>query len=104
MYGTQIEKNGQIIRRSKNLRGLVDYARVSPVVRIESTPVKGHEVCGTMRVFYKDGAVSRANFASYHIMIDWIRNRRTWRGAKRVMQGPDVDHLTKPRVIAGGLK
>lgn len=98
---TNIIKNGQIIRTSKNLRGMRDYARVSPVVRIESSPVLGHDVRGTFRVIYADGAESRANFASYNIMIDFIRNRRTWRSAKHVMQGPDMGYLTKPGIIAG---
>lgn len=96
---TRVIKNGQIIRTSKNLRGMRDYARVSPVVHIESA-VLG-DVSGTMRVFYADGAESRANFRSYKIMIDFIRNRRTWRNARHVMQGPDIGYLTKPGVIAG---
>lgn len=101
--GTNIIKNGQIIRTSKNLRGMRDYARVSPVVRIESCPIN-NDTCGTMRVLYADGAESRANFRSYHVMIDFIRNRRTWRSAKHIIQGPDVGYLTKPGVIAGGAK
>lgn len=100
---TNIIKNGQIIRTSKNLRGMRDYARVSPVVRIESTPI-ADGVMGTMRVFYADGAECRANFNSYSIMIDFIRNRRTWRSAKHIMQGPDIGYLTVPGVIAGNIK
>ena len=96
---TQIIKNGQIIRTSRNLRGIVDYARVSPVVRVESCPIGA--MSGTVRVFFKDGAESRANFRSYHIMIDWIRGRRTWRAARHVTQGPNVGYLTKPGIIAG---
>lgn len=97
--GVNIIKNGQIIRSSRNLRGILDYARVSPVIRVESCPLD--KVCGTVRVIYTDGAESRANFRSYHIMIDWLRNRRSWRGAKHVMQGPDMGYLTKPGIIAG---
>ena len=108
-YGINIIKAGQIIRTSKNTRGLRDYARVSPVVRIESCDVGNYDsrfgccYSGSMRVFYADGAESRANFASYHIMIDWIRKRRSWCNAEHVMQGPDVGYLTKPGIIAGGL-
>lgn len=105
-HGTNIIKGGRIIRRSKNLRAMRDYARVSPVARIESCDIgamqhDGTRYSGTVRVIYFDGAESRANFSSYHIMIDWIRNRRTWRSAKHVMQGPDIGYLTKPGVIAG---
>jgi hypothetical protein len=99
--GTNIIKGGQIIRRSKNLRAIVDYARVSAVARIESAPIR--ETCGTVRFIFKDGAESRANFASYHIMIDWIRNRQKRSSgfgfAVHIMQGPDVGYLTKPGII-----
>jgi hypothetical protein len=104
--GTNIIKCGRIIRTSRNLRGIVDYARVSPVARIESCDIgamqpEGTRYSGTVRILFKDGAESRANFRSYHIMIDWIRNRRSWRGAKHVMQGPDMGYLSKPGIIAG---
>ena len=49
-YGTQIIKNGAIIRTSKNLRGMRDYARVSAVARVECTPAG--EVNGALRVMY----------------------------------------------------
>jgi hypothetical protein len=105
-HGTNIIKGGQIIRRSKNLRAMRDYARVSPVARIESCDIgamrpDGTRYNGTVRVIYADGAESRANFASYHIMLDWLRNRRTWRGAQHILQGPDMGYLTKPGIIAG---
>ena len=68
-YRTNIIKGGRIIRTSKNLRAMRDYARVSPVARIESCDVgamqpDGTRANGTVRVIYADGAESRANFAS----------------------------------------
>lgn len=94
-----IEKAGSIIRTSKNLRGMRDYARVSPVCRVELTPFG---VCnGRLRVFYQDGAECKANFASFHIMVDFVRNRRTWRGAKIVNYGENMGYFTKPGIIAG---
>lgn len=80
-----IIKGGRIIRTSRNLRGILDYARVSPVARIESCPIGESE--GTMRVVFKDGAESRANFASYSVMMEWIAERRSWAGAVHVKQG-----------------
>lgn len=95
-----IEKNGQIIRTSRNLRGMRDYARVSPVSHIELTPFG---ICnGRLRVIYRDGAECKANFASFHIMVDFVRNRRSWRGAEIVNYGEDVGYLTRPGIIAGG--
>ena len=105
--GVRIVKNGKIIRKSKNLRAMRDYARISPVVRVESCDIgemDNRYNCrynGTIRVIYADGAESRAQFISYHIMIDWIRNRRSWKNAVHIMQGPDIGYLTKPGIIAG---
>jgi len=94
-----IENNGQIIRKSKNLRGMLDYARVSPVKRIELTP-QG-KVNGRLRVIYNDGAVTSSNFANFHIMVDFVRNRRTWQNAELVNYGENMGYLTKPGIIAG---
>ncbi len=84
-HGINVIKGGKIIRTSHNLRGMLDYARVSPVVRIYTAPypdVTGpHAVCGTVYVQYADGATCRANFRSFGVMVDWLRNRRTWRDA-----------------------
>ena len=99
MYETNIEKNGQIIHRSKNLRGMLDYARISPVIRAELTPVG--KVNGRLRVIYADGASSSAHFASYHIAVDFVRNRRSWKKAEIFYYGGDMGYLTKPGVIAG---
>ena len=94
-----IIKNGQVIRRSKNLRGMRDYARVSPVKRVGLLP--DGDTRGQLWVCYADGADCKADFASYHIMVDFVRNRRSWRGAEIFHYGGDVGYLTKPGLIAG---
>lgn len=99
MYGTNVEKCGRIIRSSKNLRALRDYARTSPIQRVELTP-QGR-VNGRIRVVYEDGATSSAHFASYHIMVDFVRNRRSWKTAEIVFYGENMGYLTKPGIIAG---
>lgn len=98
-YGTRIEKNGQIIKTSRNLRGIVDYARTSKPARIELTP-QG-KVNGRLRVIFADGASTSAHFASYHIMVDWIRNRRSWDKNSIVFYGENMGYLTKPGIIGG---
>ena len=103
MYETNIEKNGQIIHRSKNLRGMLDYSRISPVLRAELTPVG--KVNGRLRVIYADGASSSAHFDSYRIAVDFVRNRVrnriSWTNAEIFYYGGDMGYLTKPGVIAG---
>lgn len=102
MSGTNIRKNGVIIRTSRNLRGMCDYARTSPVRLVDACRDPENAVRGVLVVTYADGATSRASFASYHIMIDFVRNRRTWRGVVVSLQ-EDIGYLTKPGIIAGGV-
>jgi hypothetical protein len=98
-YGTQIEKNGQIVKRSRNLRGIVDYSRVSVPARVELIPVG--KSSGSLRVIFADGASTRVNFASYSIMVDWVRNRRCMRHANIKYYGGNMGYLTKPGIIGG---
>ncbi len=91
--------DGLILRTSRNLRGMRDYARVSPVATVETKPDGYDGARGLLRVTYADGCYSIASFASYHIMIDWVRNRRTWRDATRIHGGLDIGYLTKPGII-----
>jgi hypothetical protein len=78
----QIEKCGQIVKRSKNLRGLLDYARLYKPVRIEISP-QGE--AGRLRVFFSDGASCSAAFCSYPVLIKWVDARKSWVNAKKVI-------------------
>lgn len=101
-YGTRVySAEGRVLRESRNLRGMRDYARVSPVRKVQTERDPHNPVRGILRVFYADGAHSQASFASHAIMIDFVRNRRTWRGAEFVHVDGVMGYLTKPGVIAG---
>lgn len=80
-----------------------DYARVSPVVRVSGKRDGSNPYNGRLTVEYANGARSHAFFSSYHIMVDWVRNRRSWRGAEITLQ-ENVGYITKPGLIAGGTK
>lgn len=90
---------GAILRTSKNLRGMMDYARVSPVAFIVTSRDSANNTRGVLRVTYHNGCYSIASFASYHIMIDFVRNRRSWRDADHTMHNENVGYLTKPGII-----
>ena len=99
----EVQLRDRIVSRSRNLRGMRDYARVSPVVRVECRKCDGRpwRVGGTLRVTYADGATCETEFASYNIMVDFVRKRRSWRGADfRYLDG-NVGYLTSPGIIAG---
>jgi hypothetical protein len=96
-----VNQNGEVIRTSKNLRGMRDYARVSRVVKVTTQKDPDNRVRGILTVEYADGCTCRASFASHEIMIDFVRNRRTWRGAQVSHLDGDMGYLTKPGIIAG---
>ena len=101
-YETRIfSPAGVILHTSKNLRGMLDYARVSPVAFIVTSRDSANDVRGVLRVTYRNGCYSIASFASYHMMIDFVRNRRSWRDAEHTMHNENVGYLTKPGIIAG---
>lgn len=106
-FGTKvIDKTGTTVLTSKNLRGMRDYARVSPVVAVHCRKRKAHDKdpAGLLTVHYKDGCTSSAVFNSHAIMIDFVRNRRSWRSAVHVYHDGDMGYLTRPGIIAGATK
>jgi hypothetical protein len=96
-----VNQNGEVIRTSKNLRGMRDYARVSPVVQVITSKDSKNPLRGSLVVEYADGARCQASFASFNIMIDFVRARRTWRTAFIRHVDGDMGYLTKPGIIAG---
>lgn len=96
-----VTKNGEVIRTSKNLRGMRDYARVSPVAKVTTQKDPANKTRGILTVEYADECTCRASFASHAVMIDFVRNRRTWRGAEFVHMDGEMGYLTKPGIIAG---
>ena len=79
--GTVIMLNGKAVRQSRNLRGMLDYARVSPVARAE---LRKAGAGGILAITYLDGATCEARFGSHVVMLDFVRRRHSWRGAELV--------------------
>ncbi len=67
--------NVRIVKRSKNLRGVLEYARLYPVV--SCCLLKQEDGCNLMLRFY-DGALCDISFASYIVAKDWINKRSSW--------------------------
>jgi hypothetical protein len=69
------------LHQSRDLRGLLDYARRPRVwitaVSIAPLPVGG----GSLEVRYSDGAVGTDTFADFSVLCGWLRARRSWHGA-----------------------
>lgn len=68
-----IKKNGQVVSRSKNLRGVLRYRCVVSGVMIIET-AEG----ALLHVHWKDGADCWARFASYAVACEFASKRRAW--------------------------
>lgn len=94
---------GDPIRSSRNLRGLLDYARRVRPVRLITRIDRGSggRGRGLLTVVYADGCHTTANFACFNIMIDWTRNRRVLRQCEAIHLDGSLGYLTRTGVIAG---
>lgn len=81
---TYVKQNGVTVKRSKNLRGLLDYAQKAKPVLIETRKDSSAPAAGNLRVTYSDGAIGHAFFRSHGIMLEWVGNRRSWASVKKV--------------------
>ena len=71
---------GKPIRHSRNLRGITDHVRRAGLILAVAYPVEHGR--GDLLVFFGDGATCHADFASYAVLCDWLRARRSWRGSR----------------------
>lgn len=98
---TYVTHGGLTVAKSHSLRGLLEYGRKFAPVKIETRKAPDLPVCGELRVTYVNGAEGFAFFRSHGIMIDWLRNRRSWRHIATIHHDGDFGYLTKPGQIAG---
>lgn len=86
--------NGDVIRRSKNLRGLREHARLHGVAAVSVNDTDGRfyhlhewrnavEYDGDIRryeytVTFANGDIGRDFFADWRIAADFTANRRSW--------------------------
>jgi hypothetical protein len=71
---------GEVVRKSKNLRGILDHARRVGVKDAQAfydhgTVTKGG---GLLRVEFGDGNMVYAAFADYAVLNRWLKARRSW--------------------------
>ena len=85
----EIKQCGTIVKRSQNLRGILDYARIQPVTSVSVT--RTHDGGATVYVNFYDTAVCRFTFADFTVARDWFLKRRAW--------GKPVQSIVTDRVI-----
>lgn len=81
----------RIVRTSRNLRGILDHAR--------RTPVRQVNVCDAIdggaliTVFYSNGDHCTTDFASRSVCEQWVKSRRSWGLVARDVTGGVVRYL-----------
>ena len=73
---------GQVIRRSRNLRGIGDHARRTWLAEAVASPAQDGR--GLLQVTFGDGTTCRTEFASYQVLCIWLHARRSWAGVRRI--------------------
>lgn len=75
-HGTIIQLNGKTVSTSRNLRGVLSYARQHGVA---SVTIHSTRDGGELRITYGDGATSRNHFESFTVLQNWVMTRRNMR-------------------------
>lgn len=77
-------REGRVVRRSRNLRGLLEHVRLHAVDRVGLSRNRERNAFGGMggvlRVHFANGDHCTTDFASYDVMREWVTKRRNLRG------------------------
>lgn len=89
IYQSDGKGGGRIVQRSRNLRGIVNRAwrvgvRSAVGLHSDNPDEPGG---GDLRVLFGDGTYCQTAFASYEVMVAWLRRRRSFRGVCAI-EGP----------------
>jgi hypothetical protein len=72
-------RGGAVIRTSRNLAGILTYARkVAAVERVTIHPAD-HDRQFPVKFDFFDGSYAWVFFADWRVASDWILSRRSWR-------------------------
>ena len=73
---------GEILARSCNLRGVLTYARKSPVMYAEVVEIRTFgnlpSIMANVKFRFYDGATCNTGWADASVAHDWLHNRRAW--------------------------
>lgn len=68
--------SGAVVRRSVNLRAILDHARRTPVFR--ATCHRDSDGGAIVFIEFNSGEWSRVSFADYTVAKRWVKSRRSW--------------------------
>lgn len=76
-----IHRNCALVKRSRNLRGILDYARVSPVQSIDCQRLISETSDArlySVTFLYDNGAIGESDWNDWRVLVHWIKARRSW--------------------------
>lgn len=85
-----ISLDGCIIRKSRNLRGMREYASVSTVSRVTANPFLGGG--GQLIVMYYNGAICQTDFLDYTALLEFLFSRISWFTASWHIAAPSAEN------------
>jgi len=93
-FGTEVKSaHGKVLMRSKNLRAMLRYAAVAPVVKVVADPDSSNPYNGRLAVTYADGSTCEGFWRDYGVLLEFLTRRRTWRSAIWDVACPSVKYL-----------
>lgn len=72
----EIKLGEKSVAHSRNLRGILSYARKAFVRNVYCT--RNGDGTGFVCFTFDDGARCRTEFADYTVLLRWVRSRRSW--------------------------
>ena len=78
-------QHGKVVRRSRNLRGILDHGRAAGIQSATGELLPHGR--GRLRVRFGDGSTAEAQFASFTVLEHWLHSRRSWSGCRRISDG-----------------
>lgn len=79
------DRDGNIIQRSRNLRGIREYISHNLIKKLNICEVGSYE--GQLSILFDNGASYETNFASFAVLKDCVRRWRNVYGAPLLVNG-----------------
>jgi hypothetical protein len=80
-----LDKDGDIVSKSKNLRGIREYVSDNIIKILDISEIGISE--GLLSIYFESGNSYQANFASFEVLKNFVRNWRNTYGARLLVNG-----------------
>lgn len=82
------DRDGKVIHKSRNLRGIRVYVRLCRVKAIDITQFTTPD--GKLSILFVDGSSYETNFASFNVLKGFVARWKNVRGAPLTVNGEDA--------------